>query len=118
LYDAVAKSQLAGLAAVKPGRKASDVHAACVAVFTKLGYKTTEEEGFIHSTGHGVGLDIHERPHIGARSDEVLAPGMILTVEPGLYYKDLGGVRIEDTVLVTKKGMQNLTNVPKIFVAK
>jgi Xaa-Pro aminopeptidase len=118
LYSAVEKAQLAGLAAVKPGRKTSEVHQACEAVFKRLGYKTTEEEGFIHSTGHGVGLDIHERPSVSTKSEEVLQPGMIITVEPGLYYKDLGGVRIEDTLLVTAKGYINLTNVPKAFIIK
>ena len=118
LYAAVAKAQLAGLHAVKAGVKASDVHNACERTFTKLGYKTTDEEGFIHATGHGVGLDIHERPSVSSRSDEVLQPGMVITVEPGLYYRELGGVRIEDTVVVTKTGMQNLTNVPKVFIIR
>lgn len=115
LYDAVRKAQIAALMAVKPGKKASDVHAAAAAVFQRMGYKTTEEGGFIHSVGHGLGLDIHEEPGVGPRSDTILAPGMVITVEPGLYYKELGGVRIEDTVLVTKTGFANLTNVPKIF---
>ena len=118
LYDAVRKSQLAGLAAVKTGAKASDVHAACAKVFEQAGYKTTDEEGFIHSTGHGVGLDIHERPSVSGRSDEILEAGMVVTVEPGLYYKELGGVRIEDTIVVTGKGYVNLTNVPKVFILK
>lgn len=115
LYETVRKSQLAGIAAIKPGVKTSDVHRACAEVFRKAGYATSEEEGFIHSTGHGVGLDIHERPGLGEKSDEVLAPGMVVTVEPGLYYKELGGVRIEDTVVVSARGCTNLTNVPKIF---
>lgn len=118
LYDAVLASQQAGLAAAKPGAKAKDVHAACAQVFERLGYKTSAEEGFIHSTGHGVGLDIHERPAVSGRSDEILAQGMVITVEPGLYYKRLGGVRIEDTVLVTGKGMMNLTKAPKVLVIR
>jgi len=117
-YTAVQKAQLAGLAAIKPGRKASEVHAACEEVFKRLGYKTTEDEGFIHSTGHGVGLDIHERPGIGPKSDELLTPGMVITIEPGLYYKELGGVRIEDAVVVTTRGYVNLTNVPKTLILK
>ena len=118
LYEAVQKAQLAGLAAVKAGKKASDVHNACQKVFDRLGYKTNEEEGFIHSTGHGVGLDIHELPSISARSDTLLAAGQVITVEPGLYYKGIGGIRIEDTVVVTAKGYRNLTNVPKVFILK
>jgi len=118
LYDTVRKAQLAGLAAIKPGRKASEVHAACQAVFDKAGYKTTAEEGFIHSTGHGVGIDIHESPNVSAKVDDILQPGMVITVEPGLYYKELGGVRIEDTVVVSKTGHINLTNVPKVFAIR
>jgi Xaa-Pro aminopeptidase len=118
LFAAVRRSQLAGIAAVKPGRKASDVHAACAGVFTALGYRTTDDEGFIHSTGHGLGLSIHERPSLSPKSDEVLQPGMVVTVEPGLYYRDIGGVRIEDTVLVTRGGCANLTNLPTVLVIK
>jgi Xaa-Pro aminopeptidase len=118
LYATVLRAQLAGLAAVKPGRKCSEVHAAVQSVFTRAGYKTTDEEGFIHSTGHGLGLAIHEGPSVSTRSDDVLRPGMVITIEPGLYYKDTGGVRIEDTVLVTAKGMANLTNVPTTFLVK
>ncbi|HIH24786.1 TPA: M24 family metallopeptidase [Candidatus Woesearchaeota archaeon] len=118
LYDAVRKAQIAALMTVKPGRKASEIHTAAAAVFQRMGYKTTEEGGFIHSVGHGLGLDIHEDPGVGPRSDTILAPGMVITVEPGLYYKELGGVRIEDTVLVTKTGFANLTNVPKVFVVR
>jgi Xaa-Pro aminopeptidase len=118
MHAAVRNAQLAGIAAVKPGAKASDAHAACQAVFDRLGYKTYEEEGFIHSTGHGVGLDLHERPSIGVKSDEILEPGMVITIEPGLYYKEIGGVRIEDTVLVSPNGCVNLTNVPKSLIIK
>ena len=116
LYDAVRRAQLAGLAAVKPGRRCSDVHTACADLFKELGFKTEEGEGFITATGHGLGLAIHEGPYVGPRSDDVLLPGMVITVEPGLYYKRLGGVRIEDTVLVTKAGCTNLTTLPKVFL--
>jgi Xaa-Pro aminopeptidase len=118
MYHAVHRAQLAGLAAVKAGVKASDVHAACQKVFVKAGYKTTETEGFIHSTGHGLGLGLHEMPSVSPRNIAILEANMVITIEPGLYYKELGGVRIEDTVVVGKKGCINLTNLPKILILK
>jgi Xaa-Pro aminopeptidase len=118
LYYAVHRAQLAGLASIKAGIKASEAHAACQKVFDKAGYKTSEEEGFIHSTGHGLGLALHEMPSLSPRSNSILEPGMVVTVEPGLYYTDLGGVRIEDTVVVGKKGCINLTNIPKILILR
>ncbi|MDD5490129.1 MAG: M24 family metallopeptidase [Candidatus Moranbacteria bacterium] len=74
--------------------------------------------GFIHGLGHGVGLDIHEKPSLKANSEDILKAGNIITIEPGLYYSGIGGVRIEDMVLVTKTGCQNLTNYPKKFIIK
>ena len=71
-------------------------------------------QGFFHGTGHGVGLDIHEPPRI-SRGRDILRAGQVVTVEPGLYYLDAGGVRIEDMVLVTKTGCKNLTRFPKIL---
>ncbi|MCE8423314.1 MAG: M24 family metallopeptidase, partial [Candidatus Methanoperedens sp.] len=72
-------------------------------------------EGFIHSTGHGVGLDIHEGPNLSESGKELKA-GCVVTVEPGLYYKDRGGVRLEDVVVVTKSGCKNLTIFEKNLV--
>jgi Xaa-Pro aminopeptidase len=115
LYDTVRRAQQEALSVIAPG-KARHVHEAVQDVFTKAGYQTTSEEGFIHSTGHGVGLEIHEEPRISAKSDDALQAGMVVTVEPGLYYKDVGGVRVEDTVLITKDGYINLTNLPKALV--
>jgi Xaa-Pro aminopeptidase len=71
-------------------------------------------QGFFHGTGHGLGLQIHEPPSISTRPS-VLRPGHVVTVEPGLYYLGLGGVRIEDVALVTETGARNLTRVPKIL---
>jgi Xaa-Pro aminopeptidase len=67
----------------------------------------------VHGTGHGVGLDIHEDPRVGATTDAMLAPGHVVTVEPGVYLPGHGGVRIEDTVLVTPSGRRTLTRAPK-----
>jgi Xaa-Pro aminopeptidase len=85
-------------------------------LFEKRGFKTGQidgrMQGFIHGTGHGLGLEIHEPPRI-ALNNTVLEKGMVVTVEPGLYYYPVGGMRIEDTVLVTRTGIKNLTRFPK-----
>jgi Xaa-Pro aminopeptidase len=72
------------------------------------------QRGFIHGTGHGVGLEIHEAPRVST-ADEKLVPGDVVTIEPGLYYPEIGGVRIEDLVVVTEDGCRNLTRFPKEF---
>ena len=71
-------------------------------------------QGFFHGTGHGVGLEIHEPPRVGPKPD-ILKAGMVVTVEPGLYYLDAGGMRIEDMVVVTKEGCRVLTEAPKVL---
>lgn len=118
LYFAVKAAQAAALRAVSPGVCADDIHATAQHVFAERGYKTQVVDGrhvgFIHGTGHGVGLDIHEQPRVGA-SGEVLKAGHVITIEPGLYYPGLGGVRIEDTVVVTEKGWRYLASCEKKF---
>ncbi|NNJ71023.1 MAG: aminopeptidase P family protein [Kiritimatiellales bacterium] len=118
LYGAVRAAQTEALRAVKPGICADEVHKAAQAVFLQRGFETVEKDGkhigFIHGTGHGVGLDIHERPRLGT-SGETLEAGQVVTVEPGLYYPGLGGVRIEDTVVVTEAGFRYLATSPKKF---
>ena len=112
MYDAVAEAQKAGIAAVRPGASGAEVHAAVCAVFESRGFRTGKDAtgrpyGFIHSTGHGVGLEIHEAPRLSPSGGR-LRPGMVVTVEPGLYYPGVGGVRIEDTVLVVPSGCEVL----------
>lgn len=112
VYDIVLKAQLAGLAAVKPGVKASDVDKTARDIIKASGFG----EFFRHSTGHGVGLDIHEQPFVSPRSDTLLSEGMIITVEPGIYLPDRFGVRIEDMVAVTSKGYNNFAKLPKDLI--
>ena len=112
VYEVVRESQQAGVAAVADGVPCADVDAVCREVISDAGWG----EAFLHSTGHGVGLDIHEAPSLSSRSDEVLAAGEIVTVEPGIYLAGSGGVRIEDTVVVTDDGCRRLTCSPKTLV--
>ena len=78
----------------------------------KTELKSGRMQGFFHSTGHGLGLEIHEPPRVGI-SNDILKANHVITVEPGLYYKNIGGIRLEDVILVTKKGCVNLTKFPK-----
>ena len=107
--EVVMASQAAGVAAVGPGVKCSDVDKACREVITEAGWA----DAFVHGTGHGVGLDIHEAPSVAATSTDTLEAGHVVTVEPGVYLPGLGGVRIEDTVVVTEDGCRPLTSTPK-----
>ncbi|MBI3012257.1 MAG: aminopeptidase P family protein [Elusimicrobia bacterium] len=105
IYGIVKKSQSVGMAAVRPGVTAGKIDFVCREVIRKAGYG----DYFVHGTGHGVGLDIHEPPRLGIGSKEVLREGMVVTVEPGIYLPGEFGVRIEDTLLVTKNGCEVLT---------
>ena len=107
--EVVMASQLAGVAAVGPGVRCSDVDKACRGVITDAGWA----DAFVHGTGHGVGLDIHEAPSVAQTSADTLEVGHVVTVEPGVYLPGLGGVRIEDTVVVTEDGCRPLTSTPK-----
>ena len=103
---------------IRHGALSSDIHGAILERFEKRGFKTGmidgRMQGFFHGTGHGLGLEIHEPPRI-AMNDTRLKAGMVVTVEPGLYYAGIGGMRIEDTVLVTRTGIRNLTRFPKFL---
>lgn len=109
VYRAVLESQEAGIAAVAPGVTCGAVDEACREVLRGYGY----EKQFLHSTGHGVGLEIHEPPWVRMGNDDELRPGDVITVEPGVYLPGIGGVRIEDMVLVTDDGARVLTNSSK-----
>jgi len=111
MFDAVREAHAAAIAVVRPGIAASAVDAAAREALAVRGLA----EAFVHGTGHGLGLEVHEEPRVtrpGAAHDEVLRPGMIFTVEPGAYLPGIGGVRIEDDVLVTASGCEVLTAVP------
>ncbi len=109
MLDAVEAAQAAGVSAVAAGAATSSVDAACREVLATYDL----EQYFIHGTGHGVGLDIHEAPSVSATSTATLAPGHVITVEPGVYISSVGGVRVEDTVVVTNVGVETLTCSPK-----
>ncbi|HZT64860.1 MAG TPA: Xaa-Pro peptidase family protein [Acidimicrobiales bacterium] len=109
MYEVVAASQAAGVAAVAPGVAAAEVDRACRDVIAEAGWA----ESFLHSTGHGVGIDIHEAPAVAPTSTDTLEEFSVVTVEPGVYLPEHGGVRIEDTVVVTTGGCRPLTAFPK-----
>ncbi len=108
-YRAVLEAQLAGIDAVRPGATTVSVDRATRDVLKGHGL----DKAFVHSTGHGLGLEIHEPPRIGKRDKKRLKAGMAITIEPGVYIEDFGGIRIEDTVIVTEKGCQVLTKTSK-----
>ena len=108
-YRAVLEAQLAAIDAVRPGVTAASVDTAARRTLRKHGL----EKEFIHSTGHGLGLEIHEPPRLGRRDKTRLEPGMAITIEPGVYIEGWGGIRIEDTILVTVAGCEVLTPTPK-----
>lgn len=118
VYALVNEGVALGHSSVKEGADGKKIHRAIQELFTKRGYKTGVKngrmQGFFHGTGHGLGLDIHEAPSISSRGT-ILRAGHVVTVEPGLYYLGLGGVRIEDVALVRAKGSKNLTRVPKVL---
>lgn len=108
-YQVVLEAQAAGVDAVRAGTSCADVDAACRRVVADAGWA----DRFVHGTGHGVGLDIHEAPSLSRTSTDTLVAGHVVTVEPGVYLPGLGGVRIEDTVVVTDDGCRPLTHTAK-----
>ncbi|EMA07193.1 M24 family metallopeptidase [Haloferax denitrificans] len=121
-FDLTEEAFEAALDAVEPGATGKDVHDAVCDVYEAAGENTlradpSAETGFIHSTGHGIGLDVHELPSLSPSGEE-LRPGHVITIEPGLYDPDIGGVRIEDLVVVTEDGYENLTEYPVELVVE
>lgn len=118
MYSAVREGQEIAFKSIRHSADGGQIHSAIQKRFNELGFRTGEMngrmQGFFHGTGHGVGLEIHESPRIGGVKD-ILKAGQVVTVEPGLYYEDAGGVRLEDMVLVTKTGCRNLTKIPKVL---
>ena len=115
IYDAVRQAQDVGLKGIRSGVPGKEVHSSVSQIFRELGFPETEGCGFTHSTGHGVGLDVHEKPSL-SETGETLQTAQVVTVEPGLYYPQIGGVRLEDLVVVTEKGCENLTRFEKKLV--
>jgi Xaa-Pro aminopeptidase len=116
VYAIVHEGVRLGHSRIRDGVEGSEIHREIQALFERHGYRTGVRggrmQGFFHGTGHGLGLEIHEAPSISVRPS-LLRAGHVVTVEPGLYYLGLGGVRIEDVALVGRRGSRNLTRVPK-----
>ncbi|HZD43684.1 MAG TPA: Xaa-Pro peptidase family protein, partial [Methanomicrobiales archaeon] len=110
MYVAVRDAKSLGSSRIRAGESAADVHQAVVDFFKDHGY-ASDTEGFIHNLGHGVGLEVHELPILGPRG-KALAQGNVVTVEPGLYYRNVGGVRLEDMGVVLQDGFECITKYP------
>lgn len=113
IYDVVLEAQLHALAHIKPGMTGREADALARDVITRYGYG----EYFGHSTGHGLGMEVHEWPRLSKVGDEILEPGMVVTVEPGIYLAGLGGVRIEDDIVITDSGISLLTHSSKEYLS-
>jgi Xaa-Pro aminopeptidase len=112
IYEIVLDAQLRGMAGIKPGITGKEADALTRDFITEKGYG----EYYGHSTGHGIGLEVHEGPALSSRSEIVLEAGMVVTCEPGIYIAGLGGVRIEDDTLITQDGNEALTHAPKELI--
>lgn len=112
IYDIVLEAQLRGMAGIKPGMLGKEADALTRNLIAEKGYG----EYFGHSTGHGIGLEVHEGPGLSARSETILEPGMVVTVEPGIYIAGLGGVRIEDDTVITLDHNESLTHSTKELI--
>jgi len=119
LYATVLNGQKIAFDKMRAGVPTVKVHEAVQELFVREGYKTTKRDGrmqgFFHGTGHGLGLEIHESPRMGPHSAGELKPGQVITVEPGLYYPGLGGVRLEDVAVITENAPRNLTRFEKVL---
>jgi Xaa-Pro aminopeptidase len=127
LYEITKRAQDAGIKALRPGVTGREVHELVEDIIWEAGYDTLRPgqqrsqnggppRGFIHRTGHGVGLEIHELPNVSRDGTKPLAPGDVVTVEPGIYLPELGGVRLEDMLVITESGSRNFTRAPRQLV--
>jgi Xaa-Pro aminopeptidase len=112
IYDIVKKAQQAALDGIKSGMSGYDADKIARDIIAENGY----EEAFGHSLGHGVGLEIHEEPRLSEKSEDILKDGMVFSVEPGIYVEGLGGVRIEDMVVLVDGKIRNFTTSPKEMI--
>ena len=112
IYEIVLEAQRKGVEAARPGITAKELDTIVRDIIAEYGYG----DYFIHSTGHGVGLEIHEWPGVSQRDETVLKPGMVITVEPGIYIPKFGGVRIEDTIVITDNGARRLTKTERELI--
>jgi Xaa-Pro aminopeptidase len=119
MYHAVAQAQEVAMKSISHGASALEVHKKVSDFFEAQGFKSGKQngrmQGFFHGTGHGVGLEIHEAPRIGKNSTDNLQAGQVVTIEPGLYYAGIGGVRLEDMAFVTRNSPKNLTKFEKVL---
>ena len=113
VHAVVLRAQQKAIAAVRPGVKGEEVDAAARSTIAEAGYG----DYFGHGLGHGIGLEVHEAPAVRPHSQTILQPGMVFTIEPGIYLPGWGGVRIEDDVLVTPDGYEVLTSAPRDLAA-
>jgi Xaa-Pro aminopeptidase len=127
MYEVVMRAQDAGIRALRPGVTGREVHELVEDIIWNAGYDTLRPgqkrdpsdqtpRGFIHGTGHGVGLEIHEAPVISRSGTKPLLPGDVVTIEPGIYDPAIGGVRLEDMLVITADGARNLTQAPRELV--
>ena len=115
VYDTVYRAQTAALAQCRPGVSVAALDLTAREVIASAGY----DKYFVHSLGHGVGLEIHEFPtikNVPENMTVILQPGMVITIEPGIYLPGIGGVRVEDTIVITDDGHENMTKRPKDFL--
>ncbi|HZG69943.1 MAG TPA: M24 family metallopeptidase, partial [Chondromyces sp.] len=112
VYQVVLEAQLRAMKGIKPGMTGKEADCIARDYITEHGYG----EYFGHSLGHGIGLEVHEGPTLSVRSDIVLEPGMVVTVEPGVYLPQIGGVRIEDDTIITPNGNETLTHSTKDLI--
>lgn len=112
IYNTVLKAQETALSRIRPGMTGSQIDAIARDVITDAGYG----KYFGHALGHSVGLEIHESPNFSPREKTVITPGMVITVEPGIYMEGIGGVRIEDVVIITEDGCENITHSKKELI--